>query len=79
MLRFISLLWLLFLATLVGGMGSALAHATLIATVPTDGAVLDVSPRVVQLRFNEPVSPLAVHLIDANGQTRQGGNSLGAE
>jgi copper transport protein len=72
MLRVISLLWLLFLATLVGGLGSALAHATLIATVPTDGAVLDVSPRVVQLRFNEPVSPLAVHLIDANGQTRQG-------
>jgi copper transport protein len=72
MLRPVIRLCVLVLVVLFGAAGPALAHATLIATIPADGAVLDASPQTVQLRFNEPVSPLAVHLIDSKGQTRQG-------
>ncbi|MBC9954477.1 copper resistance protein CopC [Leucobacter sp. cx-42] len=50
------------LATLVGlqltfGVGSspAFAHAELLETTPEDGAVLDIAPEAVELRFNEPV------------------------
>jgi copper transport protein len=60
------------LAALLSATRPALAHAALIATTPTDGAVLQESPSVVQLRFNEPVSPLMVQVIDARGQTRRG-------
>jgi copper transport protein len=72
MLCTVTRLCVLVLVVLIGAAGSAFAHATLIATVPADGAVLDASPRIVQLRFNEPVSPLVVHVIDAHGQPRQG-------
>ncbi|KKC35821.1 hypothetical protein WH87_14685 [Devosia epidermidihirudinis] len=45
----------------------AWAHAQLFATSPVEGAVLDGAPNVVSLEFNEPVTPLAVKLIGADG------------
>ena len=48
----------------------ASAHATLVATAPSDGSVVAQAPKMVQLLFNEPVSPGAIKLIDADGRTR---------
>ena len=48
----------------------ALAHATLVATEPSDGSVVARAPETVQLRFSESVTPVAVSLIDAAGTTR---------
>ena len=48
----------------------ASAHATLVATAPGDGSVVAQAPKMVQLLFNEPVSPGAIKLIDADGRTR---------
>ncbi len=46
------------------------AHASLVSAEPADGSVLAVAPRMVQLRFNESVTPTVVRLIDATGTTR---------
>jgi copper transport protein len=48
----------------------AFAHASLVSTDPADGAVLAQAPKTVQLRFNESVTLGVVHLIDAEGRTR---------
>ncbi len=45
----------------------AWAHAQLLSTDPVENAVLDSAPQAVQLQFNEPVSPLAISLIDSAG------------
>ena len=47
--------------------GPALAHASLVSAHPGEGMVLAKAPANVQLRFNEPVSPIALRLIDAGG------------
>lgn len=47
----------------------AWAHAQLLATSPADGALVDVAPAYLELRFNEPVSPLAARLIAPDGAT----------
>ncbi|MXQ14026.1 copper resistance CopC/CopD family protein [Microvirga makkahensis] len=60
-----TLCWLLLACVLAGG--EARAHASLIETTPTDGAVVATAPASVRLRFNEPVSPLVLRLIDASG------------
>jgi len=44
------------------------AHAVLLETSPQDGARLDVAPREAWLRFNEPVNPVAVRVLDAGGE-----------
>lgn len=49
---------------------AAHAHATLVSTDPGDSAVVIQAPKMVHLRFNEAVAPAAVHLIDADGNTR---------
>ena len=59
-----TLLWIVCSAT------GASAHASLVATEPADGSVLAVAPKTVQLRFNEPVTPAVISLIDAAGTTR---------
>jgi copper transport protein len=59
-----TLLWIVCNAT------GASAHASLVATEPADGSVLAVAPKTVQLRFNEPVTPAVISLIDASGRTR---------
>ncbi|WP_162419734.1 CopD family protein [Microvirga brassicacearum] len=56
---------------MLAGGGQAFAHAALVESVPADGAVLQVRPAIVHLRFNEPVSPLVVRLIDARGGIRE--------
>jgi copper transport protein len=48
----------------------ALAHAALVSAEPADGSVLTQSPKTLQLRFSESVTPGAISLIDAAGKTR---------
>src|SRR4051812_8123553 len=45
----------------------ALAHASLISSVPEDGAVLGAAPPNYALTFNEPVSPLSLRLVKPDG------------
>ncbi|MDV3252444.1 copper resistance protein CopC [Devosia sp. BK] len=45
----------------------AFAHAQLIGSDPSDKAVLNAAPEALTLRFNEPVTPLAITLIDPQG------------
>ncbi|MDI1266651.1 MAG: copper resistance protein CopC [bacterium] len=46
------------------------AHATLVSAEPADGSVLAQPPKMVQLHFNEGVTPAVVSLIDAAGKAR---------
>ena len=59
-----TLLWIVCAAT------HASAHASLVSTEPADGSVLAAAPKSVELRFNEPVMPAVITLIDATGKTR---------
>ncbi len=54
---------------LAAPISGAFAHASLVASNPSDGAVTQAAPTHITLRFNEPVSPLAIRLIDAAGAT----------
>lgn len=45
----------------------AVAHAVLLGSEPADGAVLAAAPAVLELRFNEPVTPLVLRVLDARG------------
>lgn len=47
--------------------GQAFAHAALVTTEPTDGAVLAQSPAQFSLTFSEPVSPLVLTLLRPDG------------
>jgi copper transport protein len=49
---------------------AASAHASLVSAEPSDGSVVAQAPKTVQLRFNEPVTPVVIGLIDAAGKTR---------
>ena len=49
--------------------GDTHAHASLVSTMPQDGAVLATSPEEIVLRFDEPVSALIVRLLDDAGTT----------
>jgi copper transport protein len=59
---------LLVAAGLVLGGHGAFAHATLITSEPVDGAVLRAPPRQVHLSFGEPVTPLVMRLLTADGR-----------
>jgi copper transport protein len=48
----------------------ASAHASLVSAAPADGSVLASVPKMVQLQFNESVTPAVIHLIDAEGHAR---------
>ena len=48
----------------------ASAHASLVSTEPSDGSMMSQAPKTVRLRFNEPVRPAAVKLIDGEGRRR---------
>ena len=61
---FTMLLWI------VGHATGASAHASLVSTEPSDGSVLAAAPKTVELRFNEPVTPAVITVIDAAGKTR---------
>ena len=56
------------LLLLVAHVGDARAHASLVKAEPADGAVVPAAPAALRLRFNEPVSPLAVRLIGPDGE-----------
>jgi copper transport protein len=47
--------------------GGAAGHAGLAASIPADGATLATAPSSIELRFTEPVTPVAVRLIAASG------------
>ncbi len=51
-----------------GHVPAALAHASLLAAAPSDGAVLGEPPQMLGLVFNEPVSPLVMRLIGPSGE-----------
>lgn len=46
---------------------SALAHALLVDATPGDGAVIPQAPAQVKLRFNEPVTPVVLRVLDTDG------------
>jgi copper transport protein len=48
----------------------ALAHAELVSVEPADGSMMAQLPEAIRLRFNEPVTPAVVRLIDAEGNAR---------
>ncbi|MEA2837687.1 MAG: copper transport protein [Bradyrhizobium sp.] len=58
------------LLLLLGAGTEAFAHASLVATEPRDGSMLAQAPKTVQLRFNEPVTPAVIRLIDSDGTIR---------
>src|SRR3954469_25068681 len=58
------------LLLVVCGVTGAFAHASLVATEPRDGSMVAQVPNTVRLRFNEPVMPAVVRVIDAEGRTR---------
>jgi copper transport protein len=58
------------LLLVVCGTASAFAHASLVATEPRDGSMVAQAPKTVRLRFNEPVTPAVIRVIDAEGTTR---------
>jgi copper transport protein len=61
------------LATLLSVLGfatGAFGHASLISTEPGDGSVMSQAPKTVRLRFNEPVTPASIKLIDGTGRAR---------
>ena len=49
------------------GAAPAAAHAVLQSTEPADRAVLARAPAMVMVKFNEPVTPIAVQVLDATG------------
>jgi copper transport protein len=49
---------------------NALAHASLVSTAPLDGSLVVQAPKQAELRFNEPVTPSVIRLIDAEGRVR---------
>lgn len=52
---------------LASWLGEASAHATLLSSLPADAAALAQAPAEVVLRFDEPVAPIAMRLIDGSG------------
>jgi copper transport protein len=54
----------------VCGTTAAFAHASLVATEPRDGSMIAQAPKTVRLRFNEPVTPAVIRVIDSDGTTR---------
>ena len=55
------------------------AHAVLLETSPEDGARLDAPPREAWLRFNEPVNPVAVRVLDAGGEAVTAPNAIASD
>ncbi len=47
---------------------AAFAHATLLSSNPTDGAMLPDAPRTLTLTFNEMVQPLVLRVVNPSGE-----------
>jgi copper transport protein len=54
---------------MLASMSAVYAHAQLLASDPSQDAILDTSPETVQLTFNEPVTALRIELIGGDGET----------
>ncbi|CAO3416319.1 hypothetical protein [Azospirillum doebereinerae] len=57
----------------------AWAHAVLLEASPADGARVERLPADIRLRFNEPVSPVAVHAFGPGGALTLPGPALAAD
>jgi copper transport protein len=55
------------------------AHAVLLETSPEDGARLAAPPQEAWLRFNEPVKPVAVRVLDAGGEAVTAPNAIASD
>ncbi len=66
-MRRLALAVLLWLGVALGAAPAA-AHAVLQSTQPADRAVLAQAPATVMLTFNEPVTPIAVQVLDSAGR-----------
>ena len=58
---------LLIVLLMLLGAAPAWAHAVLVEASPADGQRLDGPPAAVELTFNEPISPVAVRVLDSAG------------
>jgi copper transport protein len=61
------------LATLLSVLGfatGAFGHASLVSTEPSDGSMMSSALKTVRLRFNEPITPASIRLIDGAGKAR---------
>lgn len=65
----LSRLLMLVLLALLTYAGAASAHASLNATDPKDGAVIETAPQLYSLTFSEPVSPLSLRLVKPDGSS----------
>ncbi len=61
------------LLVLIGSPCAAWAHAALMSSRPADGAVVRTAPREIVLRFDEPVTPVRVRLLDLQAAEMPGG------
>ena len=61
--------WLLAFLVAFSHAPAALAHATLLRSDPSDGAVVAQAPSMLTLTFNEPVSPISLKLMGEGGHT----------
>src|ERR1700744_1562650 len=59
------------LLSVLGFASGAFGHASLISTEPGDGSMLSQAPKIVRLRFNKPVAPASIKLIDGTGKVRE--------
>ena len=68
-MRYLALCRCLAIGLLVNAVcvAGASAHAVLLEALPADGARLEAAPAELVLRFNEPVVPMAVKLLDGQG------------
>src|SRR5437867_1479690 len=63
---------LLVVSAVLFGATEARAHAVFLGSEPADGAALLESPATGILHFNEPVTPIAVRLLDSSGEAVKG-------
>jgi copper transport protein len=59
--------FLLLIGSIALWTGPVFAHASLIESDPADGSLLSEPPEFLALRFNEPVAPLVLRLVSADG------------
>jgi copper transport protein len=60
----------------LGAASAASAHAVLLETDPTDGALLETAPDVMVILFNEPVNPVRAQILDAAGNDITPANAI---
>lgn len=72
-------LGLLAILALLPPSGPTHAHAVLVEASPADGARVESLPAEVRLRFNEPVSPVAVHAFGPDGALALPGPATAAD